>query len=1030
MFATLLAIGTSVIAEPRDTQSLRLAIEDLARSFPERYNRAPEFLNRLAAVSNETGFAALQREALLANPLLDFDRLLFVRRGEKNLALPQNWESNSSLPRSGIENEIAVLEDLRGSPRAATVFQPGGGRFVGDLALHFDADRFLFSSPGEKGRWQVFELGLAGGEPRQLPLIPDDDVDNYTACYLPDDSILFTSTAPFVGVPCVRGGSHVANLFRFWPESGKIRRLTFDQEHNWCPTALPDGRVMYLRWEYSDLPHFVSRILFTMNPDGTNQRELYGSNSYWPNAFFYAKPLPGDPRKVAGIVGGHHGVPRMGELVSLDPWKGRFEAGGVVQRIPGRGQRVEAKILDQLVDASWPKFLHPAPLSAKYFLVSCKPAPASSWGLYLVDVFDNMVLLREDPGYALLEPTPVLKRPRPPVIPDSVREDRKTARMQIVDLYSGPGLRGVPRGTVKKLRLITYSFSYQNIGGQIDRVGIDGPWDIKRVLGTVPVEEDGSANFEVPANVPISMQPLDAGGRALALMRSWTTAMPGESQSCLGCHESQNTASSQNRVTLASAKPPASIEPWHGPPRGFSFDREVQPVLDRHCVACHDGKPRSDGASLPDFTRRPHVEPDCRAETYRTAVRFPPAYLALKSYVRTPTMESDIHLLPPCDYHASTTELIQRLERGHHGVQLDAESWDRLFTWIDLNTPAHGTWTEIAGAKRVGNQAERRRDLLRRYAGTDDDSEKIVPGPDWKPGPPPKEPAAAATDSADCPGWPFDAVEARRRQDSLGETRSSIDMGDGLALPLVLIPPGRFLAGGGETPRRAAEVQRPIWMGEFEVTNEQFGRFDPAHDSRLERGDFLHFSERERGFPLNQPKQPVCRVSWDQAQAFCAWLSAKSGKRIRLPSGVEWEYACRAGADTPLWYGPVDADFARFANLAGIELRQPETLGWDLPSGAVPAWRPAVTNVNDGARASAPVGSYEANAWGLRDMHGNVWEWTADAAADGVRRQVRGGSWYVRPQRATASASLDYAAWQGVYDVGFRVVMEDHAKQP
>ncbi|MEI6605674.1 MAG: hypothetical protein WCP35_10225, partial [Verrucomicrobiota bacterium] len=274
-------------------RSLCLAIQDLSRSFPERYPRGAEWLKQAADLEQRAKsaaaeqldplaaeFALLRKEALLANPLLDFDRLLLVRRSADKLALPQNWESNSSIPRRGLDNGIMILHGLRGTPVLEPLYQPESGRFVGDLALHFDATRLMFSSIAADGRWGVFEMSTAGGSPRQLPLIPDADVDNYTSCYLPDDSIIFTSTAPFVGVPCVRGTSHVAQLYRYWPDTGRIRRLAFDQEHNWCPTLMPDGRLLYLRWEYADLPHYVARILFTMNPDGTNQREYYGSGSY------------------------------------------------------------------------------------------------------------------------------------------------------------------------------------------------------------------------------------------------------------------------------------------------------------------------------------------------------------------------------------------------------------------------------------------------------------------------------------------------------------------------------------------------------------------------------------------------------------------------------------------------------------------------------------------------------------------------------------------------------------------------------
>jgi len=127
------------------------------------------------------------------------------------------------------------------------------------------------------------------------------DVDNYDPVYLPDGRIIFASTRCFHGVPCVGGGNQVANLFLFDPEGDpkgeKIRQITFEQDHDWCPTLLHNGRVMYTRWEYSDSPHYFTRILMHMNPDGTQQAELYGSNSYWPNSTFYARPCPGQCRR-------------------------------------------------------------------------------------------------------------------------------------------------------------------------------------------------------------------------------------------------------------------------------------------------------------------------------------------------------------------------------------------------------------------------------------------------------------------------------------------------------------------------------------------------------------------------------------------------------------------------------------------------------------------------------------------------------------------------------------------------------------
>ena len=194
---------------------------------------------------------------------------------------------------------------------------------------------------------------------------------------------------------------------------------------------------MYLRWEYTDSAHYFARVLFSMNPDGTSQTAVYRSNSYWPNGLWFARPLPGSPTKFVAIISGHHGVPRMGEMVLFDVAKGRQEDTGALQRIPGYGKPVKGIIKDTLVDDSWPKFLHPYPLSDKYFLVSCKPTPASAWGIYLVDVFDNMLLLKEEPGYALFEPLPLRKTERPPVIHDKVRLNETTATVYVHDVYAG-----------------------------------------------------------------------------------------------------------------------------------------------------------------------------------------------------------------------------------------------------------------------------------------------------------------------------------------------------------------------------------------------------------------------------------------------------------------------------------------------------------------------------------------------------------------------------------------------------------------
>ncbi|MEW6358431.1 MAG: SUMF1/EgtB/PvdO family nonheme iron enzyme [Planctomycetota bacterium] len=1061
-----------------NAEAMRRAVADLAANFPERFPDTEGLFRRVAEMEGRkaTIRAALekgdesalpmvgklqaeQRELFLANPLIDFDRLLVVKRGQGSsaLGLPCNWQGNCALPKTGFDDEIALLSMKRPDDAPATLYKPKSRVFVGDVDLHFDADRLLFSSIGEQNCWQVFEIRTDGSGLRQATPGADADVDNYDACYLPDGRIIFSSTRIFAAVPCVNGSSRVANLFRMNPDGTNIRQLCFDQEHNWCPTVLSDGRVLYTRWEYTDTPHTHTRLLFHMNPDGTQQMEFSGSNSYWPNSMFYTRPIPGHPTKVATIVSGHHGVRRMGELVILDTAKGRHETDGVVQRIPGYGQKVEPLIEDNLVDNSWPKFLHPFPLgdasrpwtSGKYFLVACQPSPQSLWGIYLVDIFDNVVLLREEPGYALLEPIPLRKTPRPPVIPDQVDLNSDTCTVQITDIYQGPGLAGIPRGTVKGLRVFTYTYDYPGMGGPQGVVGMEGPWDIRRILGTVPVQADGSAMFLLPANTPVSLQPLDADGKALQVMRSWLTGMPGEKVSCVGCHEPQNAAT-PNKATLALRRGAQPITPWRGPARGYSFANEVQPVLDRYCIGCHNGKTRPDGTTLLDLRGAEFIKDyDSRYHHGRQdAGKFSVAYANLQRFVRRPGLESDYHVLAPMEFHASTVELYQMIEKGHHNVKLDAEAWDRLITWIDLNAPFHGSWITIAGEERVRTPARRRREMLRQYAGVDVDMEWTGPPPPQVTTVMPEPEVQTANAPMRAAGCPLEAQEARRRQSPA--QRRTIPLAEGVELSLVLIPAGEFVMGCAdgcpdEAPPACVHVNA-FWMGQFEITNEQYALFDPGHDSRVEIRHAMQFGVQ--GWPLNGPKQPVVRVSWQRAMDFCRWLSKRTGQSFSLPTEAQWEYACRAGAAAWFSYGDQDADFSKFANLADVKLR--DAVSHPYKKENVPLlnpskyddWIPRDQRFNDGELVSASVGKYLPNPWGLHDMHGNVCEWTLSAArpypyvdGDGrndinsaEKRIVRGGSWRDRPARARASFRLAYQPYQRVYNVGFRVVMNPSPK--
>ena len=1030
-----------------NTQALREALTAYAEKYPESYPNATAIFAEIDAIEQvvlagkanaETvkAFREVQKKVLLKHPAVDFDEMIFINRpkGSKQ-GLFQNYQgntawlgdNNSSL--RGYKNTLLRAPLCQEMGPAKVIRQSSA--YMGELCLDWNAEKILLSSGDEKaGPWGIYEVNIDGSNWTKAFEDPNPEVDYYDACYLPDGRIITTATIGFNGVPCVSGGDYVANLQLIEQDRKTARRITFDQDINWNPEVYPNGRVVFMRWEYTDSAHYFSRVLMTMNPDGTDQQEFYGSNSYWPNAVFYHQNIPGSSTKFVGIVTGHHGVARKGELVLFDVAKGRIETQGAVHKFPFRGKPIENITKDQLVDDIKPYFLHPRPLNDELILAAMQDDGASPWRIVLVDIYDNVLTLWEAPDANYYEPIPLKKLPTPAYRPDRVDLTKKTCNVYMANVYRGQKtLDGVPKGKVKKLRVFNYEYAPRHAGGHY-AIGMEGPWDVRVLHGTVDVEEDGSCMFEFPANTPLSVQPLDEEGRALQMMRSWLVGMPGETISCIGCHESQNAAAPSGLSTVAARKPPQQIQPWYGEKRGWSFDREVQPLLDRKCVGCHNGAATAVtqlGTPRPNFTYRPN-----------NWGGFSTSYLALHPYVRRNGPEGDYHVLTPLEFHANTSELIQMLKKGHHGVTLSKEDWDRLYTWIDLNVPYFGTWTERGAQQRY---IQSRRDYEKRLADLDYNPEAII-NP-YKPGtiafeaPAAQAQPAAAAAPAD---WPFDGAA---RQGAGTREIMTINMGGDQQLTLVKIPAGSFMMGSNsespvEAPAHPETIAKSFYMGETEITMGMMQLFDPT----FENGVYdMHYKDQvRRGYFVNDPHFPAIRVSYDKAVAFCEWLSKKTGRKVRLPTEAEWEYACRAGTATPMNYGDFNTDFSNHANLADVTLKRLAVHGIDPQPIRNPDrfWDYELKDPRfyDKVLHLAKVGSYAPNAFGLKDMHGNVAEWTsspfvaypngaASEAYDPSLRVIRGGSWYQRQHRATSAWRWGYPTWQRPYNVGFRVVIED-----
>jgi formylglycine-generating enzyme required for sulfatase activity len=499
--------------------------------------------------------------------------------------------------------------------------------------------------------------------------------------------------------------------------------------------------------------------------------------------------------------------------------------------------------------------------------------------------------------------------------------------------------------------------------------------------------------------------------------------------------------------------------------------------LPRSHERSHGGKAgKSPEAALKPPSAAPDLRGDIPLTNWSTQLaghwpgggKFTTAYWELQRFVRRPGIEGDRRMFTPLDYHFSTTELGQLLRKGHHGVKLDAESWERLAAWADLNAPFYGTWGEIPQfTQGYGHHTRehllrvnaRASELRRRYVptGPHPDYEAIPETPPYDttpvlpaPGSGPRIPASGLR----CEGWPFDAPTATAKQKAAapdGALTRTLDLGDGVTLDLVRLPGGRFLMGStnghpDEAPPAVVEV-RPFWMARFETSNRQFRQFQPEHESRTEDRHGYQFGVV--GYDQDQPDQPAVRVSWLEAMAFCQWLAQKTGLRVTLPTEAQWEWACRAGTAAPFWFGDLDADYSACANLGDQRLAEfAADTALDHYSDARPMvnpsrfddWLPRDDRFDDGGFVTEPVGRYRPNPWGLHDLHGNAWEWTRSAcqpypyrdddrrnepAAGAGERVARGGSWRDRPHRCTSSFRLSYPPWQRVFNVGFRVIGED-----
>ncbi len=529
---------------------------------------------------------------------------------------------------------------------------------VRDPCVSFDGSRLAFSmrrtSHDGDDDFHLYVMQMSDRTVEQITSGPG--VADMEPEWLPGGDLIFTSTRCTVSAPC--WWSSVCNLYRCDSKGRYIRRLGVDHGHTVFPHVTSDGRITYTRWEYSDRTAGYLHTLFVMNADGTNQAEFYGNNSQFPAAVLHARNVP-NSTKVIAIAGAHH-IDQRGKLIMIDRKTGTQAGLGVELLAPQRDYPYRESIGtggNIVHDTEGEQFQYPYPLDDDNYLVCYSPeggpirglkgmkdgkTGSPPFGIYWMHRNGERELLIFDPVVSSGQQV-AIARPRPFEKVSAVNEHETKGRFYIQNVYHGPGLAGVDPGTIKKIRVVGLDYRAKGTvalglhpwgGHQTSPCAINnGSYDVKHVLGTVAVEEDGSCYFECPSRVPVYFQMLDERGRMVQNMRSWTMVLPGEVAVCIGCHEDKNsTFLDGDRFRLALKRSPQTIRPFHTEgeepvqemerfltdsekramrylgtsapqamdvPRGFSYTREVQPIWDEHCIECHAGAKNPEKKDVP-----------------------------------------------------------------------------------------------------------------------------------------------------------------------------------------------------------------------------------------------------------------------------------------------------------------------------------------------------------------------------------------------------------------------------------------------
>ncbi|MFV1964164.1 MAG: discoidin domain-containing protein [Pirellulaceae bacterium] len=696
----------------RQLDELEQRLKKLPSDAPLSDNRRREFYFEARGIARAIAFT---------NPLLDIDKLLFIKRHDAAgvFHMCDQYYGCNAVPGGG----LFALSDPFGPHPTLTNLLEGtaveNGRLQGQTLeggsflspeLSFDGRTILFAYSEAKAwskyqgkeayEWTpeyVYHIFKCDADGTGLTQLTHGAWDDFDPCFLPNGRLVFISQRRGGYLRCGRN-CPVYAMHSMNPDGSDIIKLSFHETHEWHPSVTNEGMVVYTRWDYVDRDTNIAHHIWTCYPDGRDPRSFHGNyperreGRPWMEMSIRAIP---NSHKFVGSTGAHHGH-AFGSLVMIDPHVEDDDAMSQLVRLTPEVPFPEA---EGRPIAKYMIYGTPWPLSEDDYLCVYDPK-AKNHGIYWIDRFGNKELIYRDPEIACLDPIPLRPRFQPPVIPDRTVQTavakqqpsrQPPATIAVMSVYDSDF--EWPENTVVSALRVIQILPKTTAPPNQPRIGVANQTNARAVLGSVPVEADGSAYFEVPPGKEVYFQALDGGGLAIQSMRSGTYVHPGEELTCQGCHEPKHRAPlNAERTPLALKRPPSKIQPDVDGSNPFNYVRLVQPVLNRNCVACHEKEKALDLAGTIDG-------PNGWTRSYQNLA----AKFGFYFHVYNGSVKTGVHggtRSIPGKFGARVATLMDYLDERHYGVKLSDEDYHRLTLWLDCNSEFYGSYENTEAQAR------------------------------------------------------------------------------------------------------------------------------------------------------------------------------------------------------------------------------------------------------------------------------------------------------------------------------------------